>query len=159
MRVDLGTISFPITIVPSSLTANVKAQGTGARFQLAFKQGDQTDTVKWSVVGHLYAHKVKDGRKVIDRASGYLAAGSRLDSGGPFEQTWYANPALVQTSLTPLKIPLPTRCILISFGTVIRAEGNERIFRNTELSKTGTELANRPIKCSYTTIVIEMQSI
>ena len=46
---------------------------------------------------------------------------------------------------------------MVSFGTVIRAEGNERIFRNTELSKTGTELAHGPIKCGYTTIVIEMK--
>ena len=134
MSVDLGTISFPITVMPCSLTANVKSEGARTGLHDSIEQGDQTDTVKWAVVGHLNTQKVKDGRKVIYGASSYLTSGPGLNPCRPFEQAGNSYATLVQTSLAPLKMALPTRSILISFRTIIRAKGNKRIFRNTELS-------------------------
>lgn len=86
--------------MPSGLAADVKTEGTRTCVHADLQQGSLADAVEWAVVGHLDAD---DGGKVIDGASGDLAAGPGLDLSGPLEQARHAHSPLVEASLAPFE--------------------------------------------------------
>ena len=158
-RIDLGAVGFPIAVVPSGLAADVKTKWTRTCLHATFEQGDQADAIERAVVRHVDADDVKDGWKVIDSASGYVAAGPRFNFGRPLKQARDADATFVKTSLASFKLPLATGSLVVAFRTVVRAESDQRVVRDAVIPKTGAKLADCPVEGCDTAVVIEVLSV